>query len=183
MIIPARGGSKRLKNKNIFPFKGKPMIYWSIKAAKESFFGNDIYVTSENQKILSISKMFGAKIIERPKNLSKSNIFKIEALRHANDYIEKQRNNTNSLIISLQANSPEVCADDINKAVMHLIKFNRQEVISIDNNNNSNAAIRVMKRNALYQKSLSTYLGCVSVKATDIHTIGDIKKILNKNDN
>ena len=37
IVIPARGRSKRLKNKNIYPFKGKPMIHWAIKAARESF--------------------------------------------------------------------------------------------------------------------------------------------------
>ena len=83
------------------------------------------------------------------------------------------------MIISLQANSPEVTAENIDQGIIHLIKHKRQEVISIDKENNSNAAIRIMKRDALYQKSLSTYLGCIHVDATDIHTIKDIKKFTN----
>ena len=87
-----------------------------------------------------------------------------------------------SLVVSLQANSPEVTAFDIDRSIFHLIKHNRQEVISIDNDNNANGAIRVMKRNAVFQKSLSTYLGCTVTKTTDIHTLRDIKKIYKQNE-
>ena len=72
---------------------------------------------------------------------------------------------------------------DLDKLVSHLISFNRQEVISMDKNNNSNGAIRVMRRNAVFQKSLSTYLGCVTTNTTDIHTLKDIQSIYKKNEN
>ena len=55
----ARGRSKRLKNKNIYPFKGKPMIHWAIKAAKESIFSNKVYVSSDSGKILNLIKKMG----------------------------------------------------------------------------------------------------------------------------
>ena len=55
-IIPARGGSKRIPNKDIISFQGEPMIYWTIEAAKKSKFINSIYVSSEDQNILKISK-------------------------------------------------------------------------------------------------------------------------------
>ena len=88
-----------------------------------------------------------------------------------------------SLVISLQANSPEIQSFDIDETIMHLIKYKLQEVISVDENNNSNAAIRTMNRKAVFQKSLSTYLGCVYTDSSDIHTIKDIKKIYKKNEN
>ena len=53
-IIPARGGSKGLKDKNIRIIKGKPLIYWSIKAAKESKLIDDYYVSTDSQKIKKI---------------------------------------------------------------------------------------------------------------------------------
>ena len=183
VIIPARGNSKRLKNKNIYPFKGMPMVYWAIKAAEESAFINNVYVTSDSSKILNLTKKMGATPIQRPKVLSGDNVFKIEAIKHANDIIEKKSKKKSTLIISLQANSPEVTSENIDEGIIHLIKHKRQEVISLDRKNNSNAAIRIMKRNALYQKSLSTYLGCIHVNATDIHTIKDIKKIYKDNEN
>lgn len=183
IIIPARAGSKRLKNKNIYKFKSKPMIYWAIKAASESTFKNNIYVSSDSKKILKISAKFGAKKILRPKLLSNDKVFKLEAIKHAVKNIEKKMDKKLSLVVSLQANSPEVTALDIDRSIFHLIKYNRQEVISIDKLNNANGAIRVMKRNAVFQKSLSTYLGCVTTDTTDIHTINDIKKINKKNEN
>ena len=85
--------------------------------------------------------------------------------------------------MSLQANSPEIQSTDIDRIIMHLLKFKLQEVISINKNNNSNAAVRLMKREAVFQKSLSTYLGCVHTDTSDIHTLEDIRKIYKKNEN
>ena len=140
VIIPARAGSKRLKNKNILNFKSKPMIYWAIKAAKNSSFKNFVYVSSEDKKILKISKKFGARTILRPKELSKDKVFKMDVIEHAVKFIEKKTNKKLSLVISLQANSPDVMSSDIDKSIAHLIKYGRQEVVSVDQNNNSNAA-------------------------------------------
>lgn len=183
IIIPARGGSKRLKNKNLYIFKDKPMIYWAINAAKKTIFKNNLYVSSENKKIIETSKKFGTKTINRPIYLSKDNTFKIDVIRHAVETIEKKTKKKASLVISLQANSPEIQSTDIDEIIIHLIKFKLQEVISVDKNNNSNAAVRLMLRKAVFQKSLSTYLGCVYTDTTDIHTLKDIQKIYKKNEN
>jgi pseudaminic acid cytidylyltransferase len=70
-IIPARGGSKRIKKKNIKLFCSKPMISWTIDSLKKSNFFDKIVVTSDDNKILRISKEYGADIlIKRNKNLS-----------------------------------------------------------------------------------------------------------------
>ena len=66
------------------------MIYWSITAAKNTAFKNNVYVSSENKKILRISKKYGAKNILRPESLSRDNTFKIEAIKHAVKEIEKK---------------------------------------------------------------------------------------------
>jgi CMP-N-acetylneuraminic acid synthetase len=182
IIIPARTGSKRLKNKNIFNFNSKPMIYWSIKAAQNCSFKNSVYVSSENKKILKIAKKYGVKTILRPDKLSRDKTFKMDVIKHAVKFIEKKSSKNLSLIISLQANSPDVTPEDIDRSVEHLIKYKRQEVISVDKNINSNAAIRTMKRNAVFQKSLSTYLGCILTNTSDIHTLRDIKKLYKKNE-
>ena len=65
------------------------MIHWAIKAAKESIFSNKVYVSSDSGKILNLTKN-GAIPIKRPKTLSGDNVFKIEAIKHANDLIEKK---------------------------------------------------------------------------------------------
>ena len=67
-ILPARGGSRRIKNKNIKIFNGKPMIYWTLKILINSNLFDKIIVSTENKKIKNLSLKFGADIIvERPK--------------------------------------------------------------------------------------------------------------------
>ena len=58
-IIPARSGSVRIKNKNIIKFQNKPIIYWSIKVAKESKCFKKIYVSTDSKLIADISKRSG----------------------------------------------------------------------------------------------------------------------------
>ena len=71
-IIPARAESKRIKNKNIRKFFGRPIIYWSIKAAIESKCFSKVIVSSDSKKILKIASNFGAeKNNLRPRKLSK----------------------------------------------------------------------------------------------------------------
>tara|TARA_B100001123_G_C15299672_1_gene1020558 strand:- start:1334 stop:2581 length:1248 start_codon:yes stop_codon:yes gene_type:complete len=176
-IIPARGNSKRLKNKNTYKINNKPMISYTINAAKESKMIHQIYVSSEDKKILEISKKNKAKIVKRPNYLSGDKVFKIDVIRHALVEIEKKIGKKITLIVSLQANSPEISSQDIDSAIIKLISNNLQEVISVDKNLNSNAAIRIMKRDAVFQKSLSTYLGCVKTNITDIHYKKDLKTL------
>ena len=173
-IIPARGGSKRLPRKNIYPFNGKPMIGWTIEAAKASNFINDVYVTSEDKEILNLSKSLNSKIIKRPNKLSDDKTFKMEAIKHAVLQIEKTKKPT--LVISLQANSPEIKSIDIDRAIDHLIKYNLNEVISVDHNLVQNGAIRAMKYETVFLKTLSVYLGVIKTKIADIHTLSELKK-------
>jgi glycosyltransferase involved in cell wall biosynthesis len=181
-IIPARGNSKRLKDKNIYPVWGKPMIYWTIEAAKKSKLINSIYVSSESDKIINIAKKYKIKTIKRPKNLSQSNVYKIEALKHAvNEIVKKDKKNP-TLVVSLQANSPEIVYQDIDKAINQLVKYNLNEVDSVDKYLNQNGAIRVVRLKSLFQESLSTHFGVIKTNINDIHTKQDLFKLkLKKN--
>ena len=177
LIIPARGNSKRFKNKNIFKTQGKPMIAWPIIEAKKSSLIKDIYVSSESKKVLKIAKKFGAKTILRPSKLSRDHIFKLDVIRHAVMMIEKKMKKKVTSIISLQANSTEVKLRHIEDSIKKLLIDRLQEVISVDSNNNCNGAIRFMTRNALFQKSLSTNHGFYHLDAKDIHFKTDLNNL------
>ena len=70
-IIPARGGSKRIKKKNIKDFYGKPIISYSIEIAKKSKVFDKIFVSTDDKEIADIAKSFGAEVpFLREKNLS-----------------------------------------------------------------------------------------------------------------
>ena len=61
-VIPARSGSKRLKNKNIKSFNGKPIISYAIKIAKSSKLFSRIIVSTDCKKIKSIAEKYGAEV-------------------------------------------------------------------------------------------------------------------------
>ena len=174
-IIPAKGHSKRLENKNIYPIKKKPMIYWVIKSASKSKYIKNVYVSSEDMNILNIAKKNKAKVIKRPKILSQKNVYKMDVIVHAFNKIKKNSNPT--LVCSIQANSPDLKTKDIDAAIEHLVKNNLNEVITTNRKKIQNSALRVMKVTSVYQRTLSTNVGFYQCEATDIHTIRDIKKI------
>lgn len=61
-IIPARGGSKRIPKKNIIDFEGKPLIAWTIEAAKVSGLFDRIVVSTDSPEIAVVSKEYGAEV-------------------------------------------------------------------------------------------------------------------------
>ena len=74
-IIPARGGSTRIKNKNFKYFFGKPVISYSIATALNSKLFSEVIVSTDNEKLIYVSKIAGAKVLfKRPNYLSKNNI-------------------------------------------------------------------------------------------------------------
>jgi N-acylneuraminate cytidylyltransferase len=69
-VIPARGGSQRIKGKNIRTFSGSPIISWPITASLETGLFDDVFVSTDNQEIADISQKLGATILWRPENLA-----------------------------------------------------------------------------------------------------------------
>ena len=89
-LIPARSGSKRIKNKNIKKFLGKSLIKWSIEKAKKSKLFDEIVVSTDSNKIANISKKAGASIpFLRPKKLSNDYAVDQDVLHHYLDYAKK----------------------------------------------------------------------------------------------
>ena len=83
LIIPARKGSTRIKNKNIKKFNGKPIILYSILAAQKSKLFDKIHVSTNCKKIKKLSTIHGVKFdFYRPEKLSKNNIPIFDVLKH-----------------------------------------------------------------------------------------------------
>lgn len=104
-IIPARGNSKRLKNKNMLKLNGKPLIYHTIKAAKKSKFISDVFVSTECKNIKSYAQSLGIKVIDRPKILSRDTSQNNNVILHSINFLEKT-NRIIDIIILLQVTSP-----------------------------------------------------------------------------
>ena len=90
-IILARSQSKRIKRKNIKAFKGKPIIYWTIKNIIDSKKFQKVIVSTDDKKIAKISKECGAEVpFLRPKKLSTDHIGTKEVMDHAISYLDKK---------------------------------------------------------------------------------------------
>lgn len=176
-IIPARGGSKRLPRKNIYPIWGKPMLSWSIKAAQDSKYIDEVWVTTEDEEIKKVALEYGAKVHDRDPLLSGDKVYKMEAIRSCFGDVDSGED----IVISLQANSPEITADILDSAIKCFIDNDRNELLSVSPNLMQNAAIRIMKSWYVFQKDLSTKCGVYVCDLHDVHTIQDVEFIESRN--
>jgi len=120
-IIPARGGSKGIPQKNIMDFCGKPLLAWSILQAKEAASIDEVFVSSDDDEILKVAVDFGAKPIRRPYELATDTATSEDALLHAIDWVEKEEGFGIDLVVFLQATSPLRESGDIDGAIRKLI--------------------------------------------------------------
>ncbi len=106
-IIPARGGSKSIKNKNIIKLFGKPLIYYSIAVAKKSKYISRVIVSTDSKIIKSIALKFGADVpFLRPKRFAKDTSRDYEVVKHLMNWLEKNENYLPDLIIHLRPTYP-----------------------------------------------------------------------------
>ncbi|MCR4378327.1 MAG: acylneuraminate cytidylyltransferase family protein [Rhodospirillales bacterium] len=105
-IIPARGGSKRLPQKNIRLFCGTPLLAYSICAAKTAPSVDHCFVTTDAPEIAEIAEQYGADVIKRPQGLSTDSSPTASAILHALDEIARQGINTLGTLIVLQPTNP-----------------------------------------------------------------------------
>ncbi len=129
-IIPARGGSKRIPDKNIIEFKGKPMIAWTIEAARESRVFDRILVSTDDVNIANVALQYGADVpflrTEYADDYSPVSKATTAALVQAINYWEENY----ELVVQLMANCPLRSAVDINAAMEAFLKKGREFQIS-----------------------------------------------------
>ncbi len=109
-LIPARGGSKGIPLKNIIELDGKPLISYTIEASKKSNV-DETWVSTDSNDISSVSKTYGAKIIDRPYEISKDTSQSEETLLHAAYQVDFD------ILVFIQPTSPLITSEDINKGL------------------------------------------------------------------
>lgn len=115
-LIPARGGSKGIPNKNLIKILGKPLIQYALEASLRSKV-NETWVSSDSKEILNFSNKLGAKIIKRPKKISSDNASSEQALLHFSEIIDYD------IIVFIQCTSPLINFKDIDKGINKMKKF------------------------------------------------------------
>ncbi|MGL5255765.1 MAG: cytidylyltransferase domain-containing protein [Proteocatella sp.] len=126
-IIPARGGSKGLPRKNILELKGKPLIAWTIEAAKKSTYIDTVVVSSEDNEIIEVALKWGAEIpFHRPQELAQDDTPSIDIILHAINILPQY-----DYILLLQPTSPLRTAEDIDSCIEYFFSMKATSCVSI----------------------------------------------------
>lgn len=126
-LIPARGGSKGLPGKNIRPLHGKPLIGWSIEAAKASRYVTRVVVSSDDESILAVARACGAEIpFVRPQALARDDTPGIDVVLHALDILPGF-----DWVVLLQPTSPLRTVGDIDAAIEHCLAGGAPACVSV----------------------------------------------------
>lgn len=195
ILIPARKGSKRLVNKNIYPLCGQPLIYWSIQTALEAdniFDGEielDIAVSTDSKDIQEyIQKEFNTAknepifIIDRPSELAEDNTTSEDTTLHALDWFKEQYQLEFKTLMLLQPTSPIRDCLDVT-FFYHAYKYyeTKAMVSKCHTGSKQNGSIYIRDVQDLYENKTfyPRYwmpLGMVGngIKDVDVNTIEDI---------
>jgi len=115
-VIPARSGSKSVKDKNIRPLGGRPLMAWSIKAGLACQQIDKVVVSTDSDKYAQLAKFYGAEIIRRPAELAQDDTPMLPVLQQAVASVEKT-GAVVSLIVLLDPTSPFRRIKDIDKCL------------------------------------------------------------------
>lgn len=115
-VIPARGGSKRIPRKNIKPFGGKPMIAWSIEAARQSGCFDRVVVSTDDEEIAAVARELGAAVpFMRPAALADDHAGTLAVMRHAVDACGVDR--ATGRVCCIYATAPFLLAEDLRRGL------------------------------------------------------------------
>ena len=130
-LIPARGGSKGLKDKNIRQLNNKPLLAYTIEAAKESRIFDRIIVSTDSEKIAAVALKYGAEVpFMRPKELATDTASSMDVLIYTIELLQES-NDKYDYVALLQPTSPLRTSQDIVGAVNLLIEKNANSVVSV----------------------------------------------------
>lgn len=130
-IIPARGGSKRIPRKNIREFCGKPMIAWSIEAAKASGCFERIVVSTDDAEIAEVARARGAEVpFMRPEMLSDDYAGTLPVIRHSVDWLNENLEPVD-YACCLYATAPFVSPEDLRRGWELIRQENSSYVFSV----------------------------------------------------
>lgn len=134
-IIPAKGGSKGVPRKNIRLLAGKPLIDYTIEAAKESKIFDKIVVSTEDLEIAQVARKYKeVNIIKRPKKLARDKTSTELVILHILRWFKKKENYQPDIIYLLQPTSPLRNGDDIKGTYKKFIREKLDSLLSVAGN-------------------------------------------------
>lgn len=192
IVIPARGGSKGIPKKNIYPINGKPLILYTIDVALKAELDGDIVVSTDSDEIASVVNAYTdlVRIIKRPEEISGDNAPTESALLHALDYMKDVYGKEYSEVITLQATSPFRKPETLKKFVFEYYsandEYDAQLTLTEDRTDfwikNSTGEYERLQKNAprRRQDREPLYIENSSIYITNVSVLRETKSVLGK---
>ena len=131
-VIPARSGSKRIPRKNILSLGEKPLIAWTIEAAKNCKYLDEIMVTTDDAEIRKIALSYGASSpFLRPQFLASDTASSYDTIKHTIDFYKESQNREFDFIVVLQPTSPFRTGQQITESVALLAEKKASAIVSV----------------------------------------------------
>lgn len=130
-LIPARGGSKGIPGKNIRDLNGKPLIAYTVCAARNSKYIDKVVVSTDSQEIASVAQKYGAEIpFLRPAELATDTSKSIDSMIHCIKSLSKMGENFDTVLL-LQPTSPLRDSMDIDAAIETFYRYGGEGLVSV----------------------------------------------------
>lgn len=130
-LIPAREGSKGVVRKNMRTIAGTPLIAFTIQAALNSRFVDQVYLSSDSDEILAFGKNSGVRLIHRPSEFASDTASAIDVVKHFLGEIPSQLVEENPYILYLQPTSPLRSAKHIDMAMQQMMDQSAHTLVSV----------------------------------------------------
>lgn len=131
-IIPAREGSKGIKNKNIQLIGNKPMIQYTFEASRNASKVNCVILSSDDKKIISLARRFDIKVpFIRPTSLAQDDTPAAKVITHALEWYKEEYHDCPENLILLQPTSPFRTGEDIDNAIERYESSQKDSLISV----------------------------------------------------
>ena len=131
-VITARGGSKGIPGKNIKPLGGKPLIAFTIEAAKKSKLITNLIVSTDDEKIAAVARRYGADVpFVRPVEIAGDKVLHILVMKHAIEFMENKLGVVFDFAVILQPTSPFRLPEDIDETLRKLIESGADSAVTL----------------------------------------------------
>ena len=128
----ARGGSKSIPHKNIYPILGVPLIAYTVIEATRSRFPMDYIVSTDDEETADCARTYGAEVpFLRPADLSSDQATSAAAVIHALQWMEEDRGKKYDIVIELMCTNPMKTSEDIDGVLQKLIDTDSDSVIAV----------------------------------------------------
>jgi len=168
-VIPVKKDSSRLPNKNMSLINGKPLLYYSLKAAKDCSLIDKVYVSTDSNEIEDYALKNGAEIIRRGQELC-GDVPIVKVYEHA---IKTINDSEVKYVVGIQADHPDRNLN-LEDAINYILEKQFDEVITVDGKGTLNGSLKIMNAESLINGKIGA-VGTMMDDCTNVHYIDDLK--------